>query len=115
MYKKFINTAFLPVQGEGTVLSLETCDFPFSAAEEARASAARAEAQRLKAIRIQEEQRRAEQERQHQEELRQIEISKANFRAEQERIRNQRMQVLVNCFLSDVTQLPNLPSVKATV
>ncbi|XP_027251659.1 guanylate-binding protein 5 isoform X2 [Cricetulus griseus] len=61
-------------------------------AEEARASAARAEAQRLKAIRIQEEQRRAEQERQHQEELRQIEISKANFRAEQERIRNQRMQ-----------------------
>ncbi|MEJ1270762.1 hypothetical protein NN561_001590 [Cricetulus griseus] len=60
--------------------------------KEARASAARAEAQRLKAIRIQEEQRRAEQERQHQEELRQIEISKANFRAEQERIRNQRMQ-----------------------
>ncbi|CAH6777137.1 guanylate-binding protein 5 [Phodopus roborovskii] len=61
-------------------------------AQQARAEAARAEARRLEAVRIQEEKRRAEQERRHQEELRQIEISKANFLAEQERIRKQRIQ-----------------------
>lgn len=65
-------------------------------AEQQRAAAARAEAQRLEAIRAQEEQRRAEQERLHQEKLRQMEkqmeIDKANFLAEQERIRAQRIQ-----------------------
>lgn len=98
LYKKLINTAFL-CKERPTVLILETCDFPFSSAEQARAAAARAEAQRLRAIRIQEEQRRAEQQRQYQEELRQIEINKANFQAQQERIRKERIQVLVNCFL----------------
>ncbi|XP_050016176.1 guanylate-binding protein 5-like [Alexandromys fortis] len=61
-------------------------------AEEERAAAARAEAQRLETIRIQEEQKRAEQERLHQEKLRQMEIDRANFQAEQERIRAQRVQ-----------------------
>lgn len=77
-------------------------DFLFSSAEEERAAAARAEAQRLETIRIQEEQKRAEQERLHQEKLRQMErqmqIDRANFQAEQERIRAQRVQVLVELF-----------------
>ncbi|OBS63946.1 hypothetical protein A6R68_07514, partial [Neotoma lepida] len=68
-------------------------------AEQARAEAARAEAQRLEAIRIQEEQRRAEQERLHQEKLRQIEIDRANFLAQQQRIREQRIQACRSCWV----------------
>lgn len=93
-------------------------DFLFSSAEQERAAAARAEAQRLEAIRAQEEQKRAEQERLHQEKLRQMErqmeIDKAKFQAEQERIRRQKIQVLVELLLWDVTQLLSLPSVKET-
>lgn len=73
-------------------------DFIFSSAEQARTAAARAKAQRLETIRIQEEQKRAEQERLHQERLRQMEIDRANFQAEQERIRAQRVQVPVELF-----------------
>lgn len=103
------------MQAESIVLILETC-FAFSSEEQARAEAARAEAQRLEALRVQEEQRRVEQERRHQEQLRQIEIERANFRREQQRKQKQRVQVLVNHFLSDVTQLLiSLPSVKVTV
>lgn len=101
---------------ESPVLFLETCHFPFSPEEQARAAAARAEAQRLEAIRVQEEKRRAEQERRHQEELRQKEIQKAQFEEQWRRALEQKAQVLVNSFLSDVPQLLiSLPSVEVTI